>query len=129
VAKKAIARRLSIDVRTVRKHIVRIRRGATGPEREPGPSKLDPFVKDIEAKVRQGLSATQVYQDLCGQEEFDASYETVKRRVRLLRPVEPSVYCRMRFVPGEEAQIDFGDLGMMQDASRLMWKMPGATST
>lgn len=113
VPKKAIARRLSIDVRTVRKHIIRIRRGAKGPERDPGPSKLDPFVGEIEVKVMQGLSATQIYQDLCGRPDFSVSYETVKRRVRALRPVEASVYCRMRFDPGEEAQIDFGDLGMM----------------
>ncbi len=113
VPKKAIARRLSIDVRTVRKHVVRIRRGATGPARSPVPSKLDPFADEIEAKVLQGLSATQIYQDLCRREGFDVSYETVTRRVRILRPPETSVYCRMRFAPGEEAQIDFGDLGMM----------------
>jgi transposase len=117
--KKAIARRLGIDVRTVRKHLGRIEGGAKEPRRARVPRKLDPFAEVIEAKVLQGLSAMQIYQDLSQVTGFDASYPTVQRRVRELRHREPEVYCRMRYVPGEEAQVDFGELGRLAVEGKL----------
>ncbi|MCC7012897.1 MAG: IS21 family transposase [Planctomycetes bacterium] len=113
VPKKTIARRLGVDVRTVRAYIRRIAHGASEPRRASVPKKLDRFVDRIEAKVGQGLSAVQIFQDLSEDPLFDACYDTVKRAVRKLRHDEPEVYCRMRFAPGEEAQIDFGDIGVL----------------
>jgi transposase len=117
--KKAIARRLGIDVRTVRKHLRRVSEGAGEPRRSRVPRKLDPFAEVIEAKVLQGLSAMQIYQDLSREKGFNASYPTVQRRVRELRTVEPQVYCRMRYAPGEEAQIDFAELGRLPVEGKL----------
>lgn len=112
---KTIARRLGVDVRTVRACKRRIERGASEPRRAAVPKKLDGYLDKVEAKVAQGLSATQIYQDLAREHEgFDACYETVKRAVRKLRTVEPEVYCRMSFAPGEEAQIDFGEIGVFE---------------
>lgn len=116
---KAIARRLDVDVRTVRKYIRRIAAGTREPRRAAVPGKLDPFEAKIACKVEQGLSAVQIYQDLCREEGFSASYETVKRRVRKLRRREPVVYCRQVFAPGEEAQIDFGEVGRLLVGERL----------
>ena len=113
VPKKTIARRLGLDRRTVRKYIRNIERGASEPARAAVSKKLDVFVELIEQKVAQGLCGVQIYQDLCMQSGFDASYESVKRAVRTLKHVEPEVYCRMSFAPGEEAQIDFGDIGTL----------------
>lgn len=123
VPKKTIARRLGIDRRTVRKYIRRIERGAREPARAAPGSKLAPFLDAIEAKVGQGLSAVQIYQDLCGQAGFAACYETVKRAVRTLRRTEPEVYCRLHFAPGEEAQIDFGEIGTLavEGQPRRVW--------
>lgn len=123
IPKKKIARQLGVDCRTVRKYIDRIDRGANAPVRSRVPSKLDPFRDTIESKVSQGLSATQIYQDLCGSPGFDACYETVQRAVRALRRSEPEVYCRMTFAPGEEAQIDFGDIGLLlvDGVPRRVW--------
>jgi len=123
VPKKTIARRLGIDVRTVRSHIRLIDRGAREPRRAAVSRKLDSFLELIEAKTAQGLSAVQIYQDLCTQPGFDACYETVKRAVRALRRVEPEVYCRMSFVAGEEAQIDFGSIGtlLVDGKPRSVW--------
>jgi transposase len=118
LAKKAIARRLGLDVRTVRRYVRRIEAGAKAPKRAPVPTKLDRFQELIEAKVAQGLSAVQIHQDLSGRPDFDASYESVKLRVRALRRTAPEVYCRMRYAPGEEAQIDFGDIGRIPDGGR-----------
>lgn len=88
VPKKAIAHRLGVDVRTVRRYIRCIARGAQEPLRAAVPRKLDRFLDDIEAKVMQGLSAVQIFQDLSATADFQvagASYETVKRMVRTLR--------------------------------------------
>jgi hypothetical protein len=60
-----MARRLDIDPRTVRRYVRRIAEGVTGPGRIVLPSKLDPFAAAIRAKAEQGLSAVQIYQDLC----------------------------------------------------------------
>lgn len=119
VPNKEMARRLGIDVRTVRAYLRKIEGGMTEPVRARVPRKLDRFAEVIEAKVRQGLSAVQIYQDLCREEEFDASYPTVQRRVRELRGSTPEVYCRMRYAPGEEAQIDFGELGRLVERGKL----------
>lgn len=123
IPKKTIARRLGIDVRTVRAQIRRIERGAHEPRRAAVSKKLDRFADVIEAKVAQGLSAVQIFQDLSGDAGFDACYETVKRAVRRLRRHEPEVFCRMSFAPGEEAQLDFGDVGTMDvdGTQRRVW--------
>jgi transposase len=123
VAKKAIARRLGLDPRTVRKHIRRIETGAREPRRAPVPRKLDRFDGLIRKKAAQGLSAVQIYQDLCQEPGFEASYESVKRWMRPLRPPKTQSYCRMVFRPGEEAQIDFGALGRMavEGIPRRVW--------
>jgi len=121
--KKTIARRLGLDVRTVRKYIRRLEAGARGPERRGPGRKLDRFDPAIRAKVEQGLSAVQIHQDLSQTAGFDASYETVKRRVRQLRPHTPEVYCRMSFRPAEEAQVDFGYVGRLRvdEVLRQVW--------
>jgi transposase len=103
-------------VRTVRKYVRRMEAGAKQPERGAVPSKLEPFGERIEAKVDQGLSAVQIHDDLRREHpDFDACYESVKLKVRSLRRTEPKVYCRMRPVPGEEAQIDVGEIAKIPD--------------
>jgi transposase len=111
--KKTIARQLDIDPRTVRKYVRRLAAGAACPERTKPAGKLDPVLEIVRAKVDCGLSAVQIHQDLCARPDFDVSYESVKRLVRRLRPAEPEVFCRMSYRPGEEAQIDFGDVGRL----------------
>ena len=114
VPKKTIARRLGIDCRTVRKYARRIRAGAEAPRRASVATKLDALRERIEQKTRQGLSAVQIWQDLEQEvEDFDSSYSTVRRLVCALRDKQPEVYRRMRFLPGEEAQVDFGEIGRL----------------
>jgi len=117
--KKTIARRLGIDVRTIRKYIRRIELGAREPRRARVPCKLDSHRERIGDMVQEGLSAVQIWQDLRREPSFTASYETVKRLVRQLRPVEVKVYSRLTFRPGEEAQIDFGDVGRLPLGNRM----------
>ena len=118
---KAIARQAGVDVRTVRRYRSQIAEGDREPIRRQAPTKLEPWRDRIAAKVEKGLSAVQIWQDLRREPGFTASRETVGRLVAKMQPVRTgSVYCRLRFAPGEEAQIDFGEVGrlLMPDGRR-----------
>jgi transposase len=115
-----IARRLGLDPRTVRRWIGRIAAGSSEPRLARRPSKLDSLFEVIQEKVLRGLSATQIWQDLRREVEgFSASYESVKRLVRRLRPKSSKVYCRLIHRPGAEAQIDFAEIGRFRIDGRL----------
>ena len=117
VPKKTMARRLGIDVRTVRSWIKKIESGDSD-ESEPSmaarQSKLDGHRDLIDAMVDRGCSAIQIHRELCGRDDFDASYETVKRLVRKLRLKPPECFKRLTFEPGSEAQVDFGEVSAVE---------------
>ena len=62
----------------------------------------------IEAQVRLGRNATSIYQDLVETKKFTHRYGSVKRFVRRLRVRDPERFDVLEFLPGEEAQVDFG---------------------
>jgi transposase len=62
----------------------------------------------IEAKLAQGLSAQRIYQDLVGEHGFTGSYYSVRRFVKRLTPAAGLPFRRLECLPGEEAQVDFG---------------------
>jgi len=63
----------------------------------------------IEAQVRLGRNATAIYQDLVDGHGFQSQYNSVKRFCRSLRKREPEQFDRLEFLPGEEAQVDYGE--------------------
>lgn len=50
-----------------------------------------------------------IYQDLVDQHGFASRYNSVKRFCRSLRQTEPAQFDRLEFLPGEEAQVDYGE--------------------
>jgi hypothetical protein len=48
-------------------------------------SQCEPFHADIESKLKQGLSAQRIYQDLICETGFAGGYDAVKRYVRKLK--------------------------------------------
>jgi transposase len=60
------------------------------------------------AKLEAGLSAQRIYQDLVTEDQFAASYDSVKRFIRALERTQPLPFRRMESAPGEEVQVDFG---------------------
>lgn len=62
----------------------------------------------ILAKLDKGLSAQRIYQDLVAEEQFGASYDSVKRFIRVLERGQPLPFRRMECAPGVEVQVDFG---------------------
>ena len=71
-------------------------------------SRCEPFEAAIDLKMKAGLSAQRIYQDLVEEKGFLGSYQSVKRFVRRLRQRQPERVWRIECQPGEEMQVDFG---------------------
>ncbi|MES0875340.1 IS21 family transposase [Sinimarinibacterium thermocellulolyticum] len=79
------------------------------PPRPPAtPSLCEPHRAFIEAKVKLGVNATSIYQDLVDLFGFAGAYNSVKRFVGRLRTTDPQRFDVLEFDPGEEAQVDYG---------------------
>lgn len=72
-------------------------------------SACEPYRDWIEAQIRLGRNAMAIYQDLVDQYGFASRYNSVKRFCRSLRQTEPAQFDRLEFLPGEEAQVDYGE--------------------
>ena len=62
----------------------------------------------IETQLGLGRNATSIYQDLVERHGFAAKYNSVKRFVATLRARAPERFDVLEFLPGEEAQVDYG---------------------
>ena len=71
-------------------------------------SACEPHRLWIQEQVRLGRNAMAIYQDLVECYAFDHKYNCVKRFVRCLKKKNPKQYDRLEFLPGEEAQVDYG---------------------
>ncbi len=71
-------------------------------------SACEPYREWIEVQVRLGRNAISIYQDLVELHAFEHKYNSVKRFVRRLRKKDPKQFDRLEFLPGEEAQVDYG---------------------
>lgn len=109
-SRREIARRLHVDIKTVRRQLGKLSAGATRPTRKAQASKLDPYDERIRELAERGRTAWSIYQELCADPAFSACYDLVKKRVRRLRPKQAKVYERLDHLPGAEVQADFGEL-------------------
>ena len=129
---REIERRTGVDRKTIRKYQEKsnsstlatgfeVESGQNAPPRPPdgGESKLKkipkhavsacaPYGEWIEKQVSLGRNAQSIYQDLVEQNAFTHKYNSVKRFVRGLKAREPERFDVLEFLPGEEAQVDYG---------------------
>ena len=127
-----IARVTGVDRKTIRRQQANSPRVATGFEAEivratgdetpPGwppalaavsaskatPSACEIHREWIEQQVVLGRNAQSIYQDLVEQRGFGHRYNSVKRFVRALKAREPERFDVLEALPGEEAQVDYG---------------------
>ena len=87
--------------------------GDNPPPRPPAPAKhassaCEPHRSWIEAQVQLGRNAQSIYQDLVQRFGFEHRYNSVKRFVRGLKARDPERFDVLESLPGEEAQVDFG---------------------
>lgn len=87
----------------------------TGPPRPPAfigekaiESACEPYREWIEKQVALGRNARAIHQELIERHGFPHRYNAVKRFVRKLRVRAPERYDVLDFLPGEEAQVDYG---------------------
>lgn len=62
----------------------------------------------IESQVQLGRNAMSIYQDLVEGHGFSHRYNSVKRFVAALKARAPERFDVLEFLPGEEAQVDYG---------------------
>lgn len=72
-------------------------------------SKAAVFDEKIKEKLGRGQHARSIFQDLVIEDDFQGSYDSVKRYVRKIKHRTPELYARIETPPGYEAQIDFGE--------------------
>jgi hypothetical protein len=63
----------------------------------------------IESQVLLGRNAVSIYQDLVEGHGFAQRYNSVKRFVARLKARAPERFDVLEFLPGEEAQVDYGE--------------------
>ena len=71
-------------------------------------SACEPHHDWIVGEMNKGRNAMAIYQDLVERFGFTRRYNSVKRYVRGLKKKDPEQYDRLEFLPGEEAQVDYG---------------------
>jgi len=123
-----ISRRTGVDRKTVRRieqesNSPTLATGSAGPAgqipppRPPAPeaprspfarSACEPYRDWIEAQLALGRNATSLFQDLVEAHGFTHQYNSVKRFVARLRAGTPERFDVLEFLPGEEAQVDYG---------------------
>lgn len=109
---RAIAKRLSLSRKTVRKHLGRGQPPLPAAQ-TPRPSLLDPYERLISGWLADTpeLRATQLLERL-RQQGYSGGISILRDRVRQLRTrVAPKAILTLAFAPGEVMQVDWADFG------------------
>jgi transposase len=77
----------------------------------------------IELQVALGRNAVSIFQDLVEDHGFAHQYNSVKRFVATLRARVPERFDVLEFLPGEEAQVDYGQ-GALTRTEAGLYKRP-----
>ena len=121
-----IARELGVHRRTVKRYAKELsgpkctisRTGKVG-----RPSHCEAYRQRIEKQLDLGLSAQRIYQDLKVECGFAGSYTSVQRFVKKLKEQQPARIWRMECEPGEEAQVDYGEMRILQNENGNLVKV------
>jgi len=113
-SKKAISRAVNHDVKTIRKIIKLHQQSLTSVTYKPRASLLDNFKVNIQQYVEQDLSNVRVFEEI-RRFGYLGSYSLLTNFTRTLKD-NPKICVRFHSLPGEEAQVDFGDVGRLPNA-------------
>jgi transposase len=132
-SQREIERRTGVDRKTIRRYAMGakspgVATGSVEPDEQTPPprppawanaatSACEPHREFIEAQVRLGRNAQSIYQDLVERHGFARRYNSVKRFVRVLKAREPQRFDVLEFLPGEEAQVDYGQGALTRQPS------------
>lgn len=132
---RAISQALGVSRKTVRKYrewaqqaalpadelppteqlnaLLQAQRAETHPP--PHPSTVEPYRELVVRWREQGLECQAIWQRLQRDHGFQGSYAALWRFVRCLEGARPEVTVRNEVKPGDEAQVDFGYVGLLWD--------------
>ena len=113
--KSMIARLTGHDWKTVAKVIKTIEEGGGYPNKKPHPRLLDVYREQIIKWMEEGLTAVRMHEKLQGM-GVKIGYSTVKDYVADIKRRE-NIFIRVHTLPGEEAQVDFGYVGLTPGSS------------
>ncbi len=88
----------------------------TMPDKVPpqNSSKADPYRMRIKELLKEKVKVSAIF-DRLKEQGYQGSYASVLRLARQLEPKLVEAYTRKECQPGEEAEVDFGYVGMLQD--------------
>ena len=111
----AIADHVGLDRKTVRSFLLMGPPGQRRP-REQSPSLLDPYKPYLQARLAEyPLSSVRLLEEIRGQ-GYAGGYDLVKRFVQPLRRArEITAVVRFETQPGQQAQVDFGHFGFLEE--------------
>ena len=111
--KLQIARATGHDWKTVSRVIENIKKNGDFPQKKPNPRILDPYKEKVVELMERGLSGVRIHEELRAM-GVAIGYTTVKTYLRTIRKRE-KIFVRIHTFPGEEAQVDFGYVGLTPD--------------
>lgn len=110
---RAIAKLLGHDRKTVGKIINEFEKsGRSSPLEYSRDSRLNEYHLDIMRYLESNLSATRIYEELSSVTSFKFSYSSLTRYISKIK-ASNDICIRFNTAPGEEAQIDFGEVGRL----------------
>jgi transposase len=77
----------------------------------------------IEELLTKGLDGMRIYQDLVCEHGFEGSYDSVRRFIKKLGSESPERVWRMECAPGEEVQVDYGTMYVLEDEKGRLKKV------
>jgi len=113
--KTEIARLTGHDWKTDAKVIKNIEKGIEIPQYRPRGSPKDAYTEKVIKLLDKDLNGVRIHEELT-RDGFIGSYPTVKRYINKLKRSQ-NIFVRIHTEPGEEAQVDFGYLGITKDDS------------
>jgi transposase len=134
---RRIARDLGVSRDSVHKyHLLAVQHGYLQPENPlpddaalvlalgptPNPphvvSTVEPYRETVLKLHDQGVEMTAIHARLREDYKYTGGYSSVRRFVHALCPPDPEAIVRVHTAPGEEAQVDFGPIGLLYDPVR-----------
>lgn len=124
-SKSEIARITEKDRKTIRKVIQQHKEtGSECPAAFHKESSLRQYHTEIISYLESNLSAVRIYEKLQEEQGCTLSYSSIKRYIAKIK-VRDQVCVRFHSKPGEEAQVDFGYVGLMFNPIIRRKRKPG----
>jgi len=111
--KAQVAKATGHDWKTVSKVMENLKKNKAFPEKKSYFRILDPHKEQIVQFMEQGLTGVRIHQKLLSM-GVAAGYTTVKTYIASIRKRE-KIFVRIHTKPAEEAQVDFGYVGLTSD--------------